>query len=218
MTTERPIALLSQRADLVPSYGERRDALDQEWIRLLDRHGFDALATPNHAAMAGSLLRRLQPAMLILTGGNAVEPGSEQYSPERNQTEITLLDSAREHGTPVLGVCRGFQFMNMYLGGSLRSVRGHVGVDQEIRCSDGRTICVNSFHNVGIAPDDLSADLRAWAFANDGTVEAADHYRLPWTGIMWHPERKMPDPEAHIAWLASVLARATHWNSNRGSA
>ena len=30
----------------------------------------------------------------------------------------------------------------------------------------------------------------ALALAEDGTIEALAHIKLPWVGIMWHPERE----------------------------
>lgn len=68
-------------------------------------------------------------AGLVLCGGDDVEPhrygetvlenaGVYLY-PERDALEWTLLDAAHAERTPVFGVCRGLQVLNVYFGGSL---------------------------------------------------------------------------------------------------
>jgi gamma-glutamyl-gamma-aminobutyrate hydrolase PuuD len=200
----RPFVLLTQRVDVVPDYGERRDALDQAWIRLLSGIGCDAAAAPNDAAAAVALARRTEPAMVILSGGNGVTPEDPTHAPERNRAEAALLDWAAERNVKVLGVCRGLQFMNVHLGGRIHRVGGHIA---KLHATDltGTFGHVNSFHDFGIAPNDLAADLAAVAHAPDGTVEAAQHRWLPWFGVMWHPERDMPNPEGNRRWLASLI-------------
>jgi gamma-glutamyl-gamma-aminobutyrate hydrolase PuuD len=207
MTSDRHIVLLTQRVEIAAAYGERRDALDHAWMRLLADMGHDGFVAPNHAAMALSQLRRLDPDLVILTGGNGVIPGSTNHAPERNETEAALLVWARDAGKPVLGICRGFQFMNVHLGGGLTRLEGHVTTAHPTSLADAGPGEVNSFHNLGIMPDVLAPELAAAAHAPDGSIEAAQHRRLPWAGIMWHPERDMPDANGSRRWFAECVAR-----------
>lgn len=64
----------------------------------------------------------------LLTGGQDVTPsvyGAEQTalcgetSPQRDAMEQQLLALARAQDKPVLGICRGIQFLNAALGGTL---------------------------------------------------------------------------------------------------
>lgn len=65
----------------------------------------------------------------VLGGGEDVDPrryGEEELpganvevDPARDAFEWRLLDAARAALTPTLGICRGFQVMNVYLGGTL---------------------------------------------------------------------------------------------------
>ena len=64
----------------------------------------------------------------LLTGGQDVEPavyGAAQtslcgeISPQRDAMERKLLALARAQDKPVLGICRGIQFLNAALGGTL---------------------------------------------------------------------------------------------------
>ena len=45
-----------------------------------------------------------------------------------------------------------------------------------------------------------------WTWDRQGNVEAARHAHHPWLGIMWHPERVQPGPEADC-WLIAQLPR-----------
>lgn len=209
MSTEaRPLVIITQRVELMARHGERRDALDQGWATLLDAVGCDLTPIPNNPGTALSLAGRLKPALLILSGGNGVMPGNPGHAPERNATEAVLLDWAGAAGVPVLGVCRGFQFMNVHLGGRLGPVSGHVARNHAISSRTGLFPEVNSYHDYGITAGDLAPSLDAVATAPDGTVEAARHRTLPWIGVMWHPERAMPDAAGTRSWLADLVREA----------
>ena len=95
-----------------------------------------------------------------------------------------------------MGVCRGMQKINHYLGGSLSPIQHHSSTKHKITLVENKYICevspyVNSFHDWGIMNNDLSGSMRAFAIAVDGSVEGAVHVELPWFGIMWHPERNI---------------------------
>jgi putative glutamine amidotransferase len=51
-------------------------------------------------------------------GGDPSEPGT-LHDPERDATTLAVVPHALELGVPLLGVCRGFQEINVALGGSL---------------------------------------------------------------------------------------------------
>lgn len=190
MTVGRPRIGVSQRADDVAGRDERRDALDQQWAVLLDREGFCPVPIPNRLADPGAFVAELDLAALILSGGNDLGTALD-----RDTTEAALLDAATEHGVPVLGVCRGLQFMVAHSGGTLRPVEGHVARPHVIAVvgshewpiRDGRV--VNSFHGWGITPDELGPELVALAVAPDGTVEAIARRGHRQVAVMWHPER-----------------------------
>lgn len=185
---------VSQRVDLAPrSNGpaERRDALDQAWVRFLSTAGILPVLVPNHAPTALTLFDDLPIRGLLLTGGNDLaDHGGD--APERDATETVLLAAARTLGLPVIGVCRGMQVLQRAFGVALQPVEGHVAARQIIRVGD-QPRTANAFHTWGARA--TAPDLAVWAQAEDGVIKAVRHVREPLIGLMWHPERLDPfDP------------------------
>ena len=132
----------------------------------------------------------------------------------RDSTTLPLLKAAIARGVPTLCICRGFQELNVAMGGSLHQhiheVAGRkdhredkdadldvqYGPAHSVRVNGGllakivreKSFDVNSLHSQGI--DALAPPLHADAVAPDGTVEAvsmptAKGFLL---GTQWHPE------------------------------
>lgn len=195
------VVAISQRVVVDPRHGERRDALDQNWTRLLMRCGLVPFPVPNTSGDTRQLLDEVGPAGVILTGGNdLVAVGGD--APERDETEHGLVDYARANRLPLLGVCRGMQMIQQVLGLTLRPVAGHVAPQQTISV-DGTPTTVNSFHNFGTS--ETTAELTVWATADDGVVKAVRHNSEPLTGIMWHPERMSPFRAEDISLIAGLF-------------
>lgn len=203
---------ITQRVEVVASHGERRDCLDQQWAAFLESLGFSMLPVPNNLDSPADWLEALEVDGLLLTGGNDLAglPGGNNVAPERDQTETALLTAASERQMPVLGVCRGMQMMNHWLGGSLEPVTGHTVVRHQLNGRPTEPLFeafrdVNSFHDWGIPSAGLAESLVAQLHSDDGYVEAFIHKSLPWAGIMWHPEREAPFCEPDRAMVHRVL-------------
>jgi putative glutamine amidotransferase len=187
---------ITQRVEKVLDYDERRDCLDQRWSLLMEGLGVDVVPVPNGLRSPGDWLVRQAVAGLVLSGGNDLAhlPGAVNFSLERDFTETALLTKAQDLKLPVLGICRGMQALNCFLGGSLTPLTGHVNCLHRVRTSaqPGQFSAykqVNSFHSWGINPADLAENLLPQVWADDGSIEAFIHNQLPWAAIMWHPER-----------------------------
>ena len=186
------VVAVSQRVDVFADRGESRDALDQRLITFLLAAGCLPVPVPNglcrqtldgepiHDALH-DWLKAVSPQAIVLSGGNDIG----QSSP-RDLTEGRLLDHARSHRLPVLGICRGMQMIAHWSGGELKPVTGHVRTRHKL---SGQIVAeVNSYHSFTLAG--CPQGFEVLACSEEGEIEAIRHLVLPWEGWMWHPERE----------------------------
>ena len=150
---------------------------------------------------------------LLLCGGNDIDPkrygeeinGAVNIDYERDEAEFALLKAYVEAGKPVFGICRGYQLMNAFFGGTLyqhlpetdkhRSADSKYDLAHEVKAIPGSVLAnlygesftVNTSHHQAVKV--LGDGLRATAFWNDRYIEAFEHSSLPILGVQWHPER-----------------------------
>ncbi|GAA4743104.1 gamma-glutamyl-gamma-aminobutyrate hydrolase family protein [Nocardioides endophyticus] len=150
---------------------------------------------------------------LLLIGGADVDPSHYGADPHemtvpadepRDVTDLALTRAAIARDLPMLAICRGLQVLNVALGGSLTQhlpeTVGHhdhlARADEFVRhevslvnpVTGAREISsVPSYHHQAL--DQVAPDLEPWAWAPDGTIEAACHKTATWIhGVQWHPE------------------------------
>ena len=188
---------VTQRVEYITEYSEARDCLDQKWVELLSKLKMTIVPIPNTLDNIEDWLDVMKCDAYILTGGNDLShlPNAKNLSIERDSTEIFILEYARARELPVFGVCRGFQLINIFFGGRLNRVSGHVAKKHPIRLrfdqdSQFISINVNSYHNWGISEKNLAKQLIPCAYDENNYIESAIHEKLNWLGIMWHPERE----------------------------
>ncbi len=161
---------------------------------------------------------------IMMTGGEDVHPkhyGRPEYvekfrlddfDEERDEFELKVLAVAHKKRLPLLGICRGMQITNVFLGGSLVPDIVAFGRDNHTRTSDEKdrqhpiwlkenTLLgeitktmrgeVNSAHHQAV--DLLGEGLSMSCVSPDGVVEAAeirDQDNHPFMLLVqWHPER-----------------------------
>lgn len=206
-------------------YGVANHAASDTYVHAVDGvvGGVAVLVPANGgAADIATLLGRLDG--IILTGSRSnVAPslyGGPPHvagTPEdasRDQVTLPLIRQAVARDIPLLAVCRGFQELNVALGGSLhqrlQDLPGrldHSTPRQPSACvRHGKAhavslvaggwlhglagcgeIAVNSLHNQGV--DRLAERLAVEASAPDGTIEAVRVRGATFAaGVQWHPE------------------------------
>ncbi|PXW98110.1 gamma-glutamyl-gamma-aminobutyrate hydrolase [Sphaerotilus hippei] len=158
--------------------------------------------------------------------GEPVLDPSLPLDPVRDAWTLPLIRQALERGLPLFAICRGFQELNVALGGSLhqavQSVAGkhdhracssdpvgvQYGVRHGVRVQPGGVLAglfgetdlqVNSVHGQGL--NRLAPSLRIEALASDGLVEAVSVPTAPGFSlcVQWHPEWQAADNPVSIA-------------------
>ncbi|HEY8276246.1 MAG TPA: gamma-glutamyl-gamma-aminobutyrate hydrolase family protein, partial [Methyloceanibacter sp.] len=218
----RPIVVIPSCTKLIE--GDAYDAVGRKYsAAVAEVAECQPLLIPLGASMAdiGSVL---EVADAILLSGSRSNVAPEHYGteptlrpdaadPARDALTLPLIRAAVERKTPLFAICRGFQELNVALGGTLyqavQDIEGHkdhrprydlpleemygpvhpVSLRGELRDWVGSDqIMVNSLHWQGISR--LGDGLKPEAFAEDGLIEAV---RGPddsafCLGVQWHPE------------------------------
>lgn len=212
------------------------DFLYTDYIRFFESFGMDIIPVLSSSGNVYKYFKRLDIGGIILTGGNDITPefrGAKpsRYinspSPERDFQESRLLGIAVKLKIPVLGICRGMQFINCYFGGTLiddiklfeKNAGEHIGkshlvsiVDKSCQELFGRNeIRVNSYHHQGMKAKEVGQGLKVWAIGKDDIVEAIFHEKYPIAGIQWHPERKGCARNVNELLLRSFVNRTIFW-------
>ncbi|MFH1386567.1 MAG: gamma-glutamyl-gamma-aminobutyrate hydrolase family protein [bacterium] len=176
-------------------YKEARDCLGHDWVKLLEASGYQFILIPNNLRDPLGYLSNFNFSGFILTGGDDVLTAKKSFL-KRNKTEEKIMRYAIKNNLPLLGVCRGMQFINLYFKGKIADVADHVRVLHRIKIGDNTfvkalktsSLDVNSYHEKGITDQTIGKNLKPWARAGE-TIEGLYHQKLKIAGIMWHPER-----------------------------
>lgn len=157
--------------------------------------------------------------------GEDPHPKLKRVVPEKDSTDMLVLEQAERLNLPVLAICYGMQILNVSRGGTLiQDIEAQV--DNCVKHEQGLPLDRNS-HAISISRDNLLSsvterlnvstetkvnshhhqavrttgkDLTAIAWANDGIIEGiqdprSDRFVL---GVQWHPE---------LSWKSDELSR-----------
>ncbi|HEV7621042.1 MAG TPA: gamma-glutamyl-gamma-aminobutyrate hydrolase family protein [Flavisolibacter sp.] len=187
-----------------------------QWLK-----GNDNIRIITLSAEANNLFELKDCDGIVLSGGIDIHPkyygkqminyanGPDKFNEGRDEFETSVLSLAIENAKPVLGVCRGMQLINCYLGGDLIQDLGGLN---KIHRSDGTDkaheinihkdtllygfvqtdrLVTNSAHHQSI--NKLGKDLKVNCISDDGVIEGFEwenRLQKPFMlGIQWHPER-----------------------------
>jgi putative glutamine amidotransferase len=156
--------------------------------------------------------------------GQDLHPATNVDDPVRDAYELALTRAAIDAGTPLLGICRGMQVINVACGGELEQhlpdAVGHDGhrrlpagyAEHAVRLAAGSLAAraagrdreaVLSHHHQGVRTVAPALHATGWSELDD-TVEAVEADGHPFLlGVLWHPE------EDEKSAIIGALVRAT---------
>lgn len=176
---------------------------------------------------------------ILLTGGHDV--GTDVYHQQAKETcgipcslrdkmESYILEQSLKDDKPVLGICRGIQFMNAYMGGDLYQdlpteyeckVEHHMEAPYDRKAHVVEVLAntlladiigsglhnVNSYHHQAVK--ELAPGLTVMAVSEDGLVEAisVDNHKFI-VGVQWHPEFWYKDNADSVRLIQSFVDAA----------
>ena len=183
---------------------------------------------------------------MIFSGGHDIAPiryGEEPHQklqeicPERDEFDFLLYRLAKERFLPILGICRGFQLMNVSEGGklyqdlslknteSLKHSQGHgpsipthtVKVEPGSKFYEilgKEEIRVNSFHHQAVKT--VSEKVAISGKALDDVVEAIELKNYPFgVGVQFHPEMLQAKEEDMKKIFAALVAAAKEYREKK---
>lgn len=220
----KPVVLLPACNRPGAEGGLGRHVVGNKYVEAVRLAGCLPLVVPEAREDELDALLDLADGVLLTGSPSNVHPshfGEEVADPSlpldtvRDAWTLPLIPRLLEQGVPLFAICRGFQEVNVALGGSLhqavhalpgrRDHRGAKGVAPEVEYAPAHMVEVvpggllaallgmgrfevNSLHGQGI--NRLAPGLRAEAHAPDGVVEAFTAPDVPAfnLSLQWHPE------------------------------
>jgi putative glutamine amidotransferase len=137
---------------------------------------------------------------------------------EQDAFDLAAARWALDTGVPLLAVCRGWQLVNVALGGDLEQHMAdpHTHVVHEVTVwpgtvladAVGESLQASCFHHPRVRR--LGAGLVPAARAADGTVEGAVLPDAPgwFLAVQWHPEDTVTDDPGQLALFAALVDAA----------
>jgi putative glutamine amidotransferase len=220
------VTLLLPAHEADPGLAARKNAL---CVDAVVRHGAAAITLDASSSASDRAAALATMDGLLLTGGPDMDParygqepaGTRATDTERDALEADAWAAAVRRTLPVLGICRGFQAMNVFAGGTLlQHVEGHTGtpwgtgpaMTHPLRVIPGTRLArilypanvgggvlqVNSFHHQAIRQSDLAPGFTACGLSPSAAgdlVEALEATSGPFRmGVQSHPERTESTP------------------------
>lgn len=155
-------------------------------------------------------MEKIKPDGIYLPGGSFDVPLSWEESEAEHPVDlkrcnvyIEMIEYAKKHKLPLLGICGGMQVLACYFGAKIKRVKGHretnikdfahkmdiKGDSLLHKITQVSDMKVNSWHTWAVSEDNIGNNIVH--FAPDGVVEAVEPHN-PWhkfvLGIQSHPE------------------------------
>lgn len=247
--TNSPVIGLTMRLELETN----RFYLGRQYSEALEYYG----AAPLHISLIpkrdliGKLVRELDG--ILLPGSDTdidphyydedPHPSLKKVVPEKDSTDLLVLEEAEKLGMPVLAICYGMQALNVFCGGSLyqdinsqievplkheqgpplERTSHRLKVESESRLASfikktslNGIVKVNSHHHQAVKK--VGEKLSPTAWTNDGViecVEGTDRERFL-MGVQWHPEISFEKDELSAEIFNAFIEESRKFSLKRG--
>lgn len=213
------VGVTTSRIDTKYSYPAH--AVAEKYVRSLADSGAAPVLIP--LGLSEDQLERIFAALdgILFTGGGDIHPSrfgehldenSKMIDEDRDRVELELFHRTVQRGLPFFGICRGFQLVNVGMGGTLytdileqhpdamrhdffpdfpRDMLAHsvqISPNSVLYGILGEeSIQVNSLHHQGIR--EVASQLLPSAASPDGIIEGVELRNYPFgLAVQWHPE------------------------------
>ena len=169
--------------------------------------------------------------------GETINNEGVEIQAYRDELEFKVFNAILPTKKPIMAICRGSQFINVALGGTLyQDIPSQIKTDILHRQSESRdkpshtvsikegtplssllkcdSITVNSFHHQAIKK--LASGLGVMASSNDGIIEAVYSYSEPYIrAYQWHPELLFETDDASRSVFMDFIYACRTYRRNR---
>lgn len=166
-------------------------------------------------------------SLVLFTGGPDITPslyGDEspsglcKYNELRDNIEVVTYNYAKTHNIPMIGVCRGMQFLNVMTGGKMmHDVTGHLHGSHVVEDRHGGIFTTNSYHHQICIPDE-STHIIAWSIKRKSRCYIGDNdmpvrYTGPEIEAIYNPEALVAGVQWHpeVAITCGMQAESVKW-------
>jgi len=211
-----------------------KDFLYYDYTKFFEQFNCQLIYLSNFSQNYEALFDTFKIERLILSGGNDLSADFIKQNPLdirhssiiRDTNEQQILNIAIKRKIPVLGICRGMQFINVFFGGTItqnlpNAKDYHIGKNHIISVTDSnfeqtigkKQFEVNSYHHQGISQEQIAKQLSISSISKkDSNVESLFHPELPIAGIQWHPERNHTIMETDNRLINAFLNKQLYWS------
>ena len=211
----RKLVCLTSRT-MLDELGQEKQFVNTRYVKPLTERGLNTMMLTLDNPSPEEMFNLCD--AFVVTGGVDLDPItykdvniglSKDIHPSLDLIDSLVIKYAKTSKKPLLGICRGLQSINVFLGGTLYQDLTQLGLKHLNIAGNHKVstiendvikfeseIAVNSYHHQGIKK--LATGLKVIGKQSDGIIEAVVHESLPIIAVQWHPEMRPNSPESKV--------------------
>jgi len=176
-------------------------SVDSNWFQYFKEYKISIL--PNNKKLLNNYLQSSTPKVIILSGGGNIQSNKlskEDFDPNRELVEESLIDFAIKENIPLIAVCRGMQKVITYLEKDVNFSKNKIKINESYNLNKcitntsllkGKRTCYNNYSIIT-----SKAFENNWinlCIDKNNNILCAEHRNRKILTFMWHPERDFSD-------------------------